>query len=110
MNTHFGLKKIERSAQTKILMQLVKEDDHHPIILSGDLNEWCPYSKNLSELRTVMNIIPPIRTFPARLPFLALDRIIYKGQIRLLNTHRHQSSMSRTASDHLPLIAQFELI
>jgi endonuclease/exonuclease/phosphatase family metal-dependent hydrolase len=109
LNTHFGLKKRERRAQVSTLKQLVQEDITHPILISGDFNEWYPHSKNLSELELIMNIAPKKRTFPARFPIFKLDRIFYRGRIRLIDTWIHQSLLSRAASDHLPLVAKFDI-
>ena len=109
MNTHLGLKKKERSAQLGFLKGLVKDEDHYPILLSGDFNEWYPYSKNLGELIEVMNMVPRKRSFPARFPLFALDRIFYKGKIHLIDSYIHKSTLSRLASDHLPLVAKFAI-
>lgn len=109
LNTHFGLKKKERSTQVQILRQLVKQEVGRPTLLSGDFNEWYPCSKNLKKLQEVMKMVPPERTFPAKFPLFALDRIFYAGTIQLLNSWRHKSRLSLTASDHLPLVAEFTL-
>jgi endonuclease/exonuclease/phosphatase family metal-dependent hydrolase len=110
INTHFGLKKKERSSQIQILKQLVvQKNENHPILLSGDFNEWNSHSNNLKALREVMNMVPSEFTFPAKFPLFALDRIFYKGKIELLNSKRHKSPLSLSASDHLPIVAEFAL-
>jgi endonuclease/exonuclease/phosphatase family metal-dependent hydrolase len=109
MNTHFGLKKQERSTQVQILKQLVQQEVYLPILLSGDFNEWNSRSNNLKALREAMNMVPSECTFPAKFPLFALDRIFYKGKIQLLNSRRHKSPLSLSASDHLPLVAEFSL-
>jgi endonuclease/exonuclease/phosphatase family metal-dependent hydrolase len=108
-NTHFGLKKRERSAQVQILRQLIQQEHDHPILLSGDFNEWYSWSHNLNGLREAMKMVPPKRTFPVNFPLFALDRIFYNGTIQLLNSRCHKSSLSLLASDHLPLVAEFSL-
>ena len=82
INTHFGLKKEDRHTQVQILRQLVQQEVDHPILLSGDFNEWNCRSNNLKTLREAMNMVPPECTFPVKFPFFALDRIFYKGKIQ----------------------------
>ena len=51
----------------------------------------------------------PLRTFPSFFPQGALDRIYYRGRLRLHAARRCRFAMARVTSDHLPLIADFEL-
>jgi endonuclease/exonuclease/phosphatase family metal-dependent hydrolase len=107
LTTHLGLKKQERNAQVRILKQLLDKDNNHPTLISGDFNEWYPFSQNLQKLREDMNMVPYKRSFPSQFPLFALDRIFYKGKIGLIDTYIHKSPLSRLASDHLPLVAKF---
>jgi endonuclease/exonuclease/phosphatase family metal-dependent hydrolase len=50
-----------------------------------------------------------IATFPSFFPQGALDRIYYRGPLHLAAARRCRLALSRVASDHLPLIADFEL-
>jgi endonuclease/exonuclease/phosphatase family metal-dependent hydrolase len=38
-----------------------------------------------------------------------LDRIYFRGRLRLLSARRCRLRVSRVASDHLPVVADFEL-
>ena len=38
-----------------------------------------------------------------------LDRIYYRGPLALLNAYRCRLRLSRLASDHLPIVADFEI-
>jgi endonuclease/exonuclease/phosphatase family metal-dependent hydrolase len=111
MNTHLGLKKRERETQLKTIIQLLNRESAVPTLLAGDFNEWkrMIVSHPLRELEREINMVPYQGTFPARLPLFPLDRIFYRGNIHLLDFHVHKSSLSRIASDHLPLTAKFSL-
>ena len=48
-------------------------------------------------------------SFPARLPILALDRIIANRKGVLTTIEAHDTPLSRVASDHLPIKAVINL-
>lgn len=48
-------------------------------------------------------------SFPSRLPFLALDRILAHPPAMLAGLEAHHSPLARLASDHLPLRARIDL-
>ena len=50
-----------------------------------------------------------IATFPSFFPQGALDRIYYRGPLRLAAATRCRLALSRVASDHLPVIVDFDL-
>ena len=50
-----------------------------------------------------------IKTYPSISPRGGLDRIYYRGGLRLLWAYRCRHAIARVASDHRPLIAEFEL-
>ena len=50
-----------------------------------------------------------LRTYPSFSPRGGLDRIYYRGPIRALTAHTCRLRLSRVASDHLPVIADFDL-
>lgn len=79
-------------------------------ILLGDFNEWLPFTANHLRLERTLGKIPKIATFPSIWPRLYLDRIYLVG---LTHTHRYfadTSSLAKQASDHLPLVAEFEFV
>ncbi len=51
-----------------------------------------------------------IRTYPAALPARPLDRIFYRGDLSGAHAFASRSKLARQASDHLPLVADFQLI
>ncbi|HYN04954.1 MAG TPA: endonuclease, partial [Vicinamibacteria bacterium] len=50
-----------------------------------------------------------IATFPSFFPQGSLDRIYYRGPLRLAAAKRCRLALSRVASDHLPVIVDFDL-
>jgi endonuclease/exonuclease/phosphatase family metal-dependent hydrolase len=48
-----------------------------------------------------------IPTFPSFFPQGALDRVYFRGPMRLVGVRRCRLALSRVASDHLPIIAEF---
>ena len=50
-----------------------------------------------------------IRTFPSFAPAGGLDRIYYRGPLHLAAARRCRLALSRVASDHLPLIVDFDV-
>jgi endonuclease/exonuclease/phosphatase family metal-dependent hydrolase len=49
------------------------------------------------------------KTFPGMLPFITLDHCYYESPLELLTTQLWRSKIALVASDHLPLLADFEL-
>jgi endonuclease/exonuclease/phosphatase family metal-dependent hydrolase len=47
-------------------------------------------------------------TFPAFMPVRQLDNMYYRGQINFLHSFPGRTEIARQASDHLPLIADFD--
>ena len=54
---------------------------------------------------------PPsrFRSFPAWLPTLSLDKAYVRGAIQVQKAHVVKSRATRDASDHLPLVLDFDL-
>ena len=50
-----------------------------------------------------------IRTYPSFSPTGPLDKIYFRGGLRLLGARSCRLGVSRVASDHLPIVAEFEL-
>ena len=106
--THLGLARHERKSQLRTITDLL-EDATHPTVLLGDFNVWLgtgPFWK----LRDLGFVHTRLGTFPTWfLPILPLDRIFIRapGVIQLFA--RHDSPMSRIASDHFPVFADVEI-
>lgn len=108
INTHLGLTASERRHQIQRLLDILC-NSHETAIVLGDINEWIPFSPRLRALRACLGSSPDLRTFPSRLPVLALDRIWVRPQNSLRSVRVHRSRLARIASDHLPVVADIAL-
>jgi len=107
--THLGLRPSERRSQVRQLVPLFEKKHHSVEILAGDLNEWFLWGRPLRMLHRVFPETPHRATWPARLPLLSLDRIWAHPSRALQRLWVHSSPLARSASDHLPLVAEINL-
>lgn len=108
--THLGLTPGERRHQMRKVLTIVSETpEDEPLALLGDINEWLPTGRPLRWLHALFGRPPAARTFPSVCPLFALDRIWARprGSLRALRAHR--SEAARSASDHLPVVAEWSL-
>lgn len=111
---HLGLLRQSRLAQARFLAAQIDARAPRPTIVMGDFNEWrigpgCSLLPLRRGLDKGMAELAPVASFPARLPLLALDRILGCGQTTLSDLQRHDTPLARLASDHLPIRAQLTL-
>jgi len=78
-------------------------------ILMGDLNEWSARRGCLADFMRHFDIAPSGRSYHATRQVAALDRIMWRGALDLLDTGVHLTPVSRRASDHLPIWARFRI-
>lgn len=108
---HFGLLRHSRARQAKVLIELMADKAEVPTILLGDLNEWRLGDR--SSLHAFQSVFGPqpdaVPSFPARLPVLALDRIMANRKGVVTTVEAHDTPLSRVASDHLPIKAMVNL-
>ncbi|MCC2643665.1 MAG: metal-dependent hydrolase protein [Nitrospira sp.] len=109
LNAHLGLWPLERTHQVQRLLELLDVTRRELTVLMGDLNEWCLGGKSLRSLQGVFGQPSAPKTFPARWPLLALDRIWIAPAQAQGKVHAHHTAMSLTASDHLPVMAEITL-
>ena len=101
---HFGLGWRERRFQIRKLLQLLHATPRHErVVILADINEWLPLS--LRALHKLLGQSPGERTFPARWPLFALDRVWVHPKGALLAVEAHRTALAMEASDHLPLRA-----
>lgn len=106
--THFGLAIRERRRQALRLRSLILERPRQATLLLGDFNDWVPGSMTLRPLIDLCSTMSRSKSWPAFCPFLALDRIMSIGCPSPVVIHAHVSPLGRIASDHYPVIAEFE--
>ncbi len=106
---HMGLLATSRRAQTHALLDRLHRMVPRPTLLMGDMNEWrLGPSASIAALFHAFQSPAPVRSFPARLPVLPLDRMLATGAT-LTNLRAHDTPLARRASDHLPIAATLTL-
>lgn len=104
--THLGLPPAERRYQVKKLLTLIKHSPPDvPVVVLGDINEWLPLGRPLRWMHALLGRSPAERSFPARWPLLALDRVWVRPRSSLVAFKAHRSKLASRASDHLPVKA-----
>jgi len=107
--THFGLSGRQRRRQADAVTNIVRAaSDRTPVVLLGDFNEWRPLSRTLHRLDELFGPAASPRTFPSRLPVLALDRIWVRPHDAVIDTTTPRIGAAARASDHLPVLARIE--
>jgi endonuclease/exonuclease/phosphatase family metal-dependent hydrolase len=119
-NLHLGLSARERLQQIELLSrshEFSGVPEGTPMLVGGDFNDWrsllWPTFTNGFGFRCATDSKTgrrgAIATYPSFSPQGGLDRIYYRGPLRLLTVRRCRLQVSRVASDHLPVIADFEM-
>ena len=105
--THLGLRPGERRAQIRRILELFGGSGVDVAVLLGDLNEWQLWGRPLRWLRGRFpgSRRGAPRTYPARLPLFALDRVWVAPPGVLIGHQAQETLLARRASDHLPLMA-----
>lgn len=115
-NLHLGTAFFERRKQVVRLLddEILNRGHYAPRIMLGDFNEWTHglTSRLLKEHFRSPDLLEHLdrkRTYPGVFPFLHLDHIYYDNHLALEKAFVHRSRTALTASDHLPLVADFKL-
>jgi endonuclease/exonuclease/phosphatase family metal-dependent hydrolase len=107
--THLGLQRGERLFQLGRLAAAVAAS-RRPALVLGDFNVWAG-SAALGPLVRIGLRHRPVRSYPTwPVPIAALDRILAQPPLALARCRRHDSPLSRVASDHFPVVADVRLI
>lgn len=111
-NVHLGLASIERQYQLKHLLanhHLVAAHHTTPIIVGGDFNDiWATLYRRVLHSAGFACAGRKIRTFPAAMPVRSLDYLYFRGPLVVNSAFAGHTNVARRASDHLPLVADFE--
>ena len=119
-NLHLGLSARERTRQVGMLVrspEFAAVPEGAPCLVAGDFNDWRaqlnPIFLEIFEFKSAtrhrFGYQAAIRTYPSFSPTGALDKIYFRGPLRLLGARGCRLRVSRVASDHLPIVAEFEL-
>jgi endonuclease/exonuclease/phosphatase family metal-dependent hydrolase len=115
VNWHLGLAQRERHWQVNHLLEheLFQKSPSLPTLIAGDFNDWRnsltrePFAAKGFQQATS----PPsrFRSFPAYMPVASLDKAFHRGPIEIRHVKLVHSRLTRSASDHLPLVIDFHL-
>lgn len=107
---HMGLLATSRRAQCHALIDHLSRLPPCPTLVMGDMNEWRS-GPNASTAALSRHFHAPVapRSFPARLPVAALDRMMASRDVALTALRVHATALARRASDHLPIVANLTL-
>ncbi len=113
-NVHLGLAGFERKWQLRRLIAHEQITRHHtatPLVVAGDFNDvYATLGPKVLQPLGFSPAGPTVRTFPARLPLRPLDRVFYRGALTATHAFAGHYQTARDASDHLPLVVDFQLL
>lgn len=119
INTHLGLVPREQRLQAAALMGkdwLGHPDCVGPTILTGDFNATSitrPYQtlcrNGFADCQRKLGLKQTVKTFPSAFPAIRIDHAFVSPHIRITGVKAPFSPLARVASDHLPLVIDFEI-
>ena len=121
-NLHLGLGSLERQRQAGLLLrskEFTAVDQHSACIVGGDFNDWLSSLRALFVEGMVLHCATDretrfstrsLKTYPSFAPRGGLDRIYYRGRLRAVAAKVCRHPLTLMASDHLPVLADFELL
>jgi endonuclease/exonuclease/phosphatase family metal-dependent hydrolase len=116
VNWHLGLAERERHWQVRHLLghPEFKESGHLPTLIAGDFNDWrnTLSGHSFHHHQFVQATAPTrrFRSFPAFMAVASLDKVFYRGNLLIRAAHTVRTHLARRASDHLPLVVDFDLL
>jgi endonuclease/exonuclease/phosphatase family metal-dependent hydrolase len=116
INTHLGLVPREQRMQATALAgpDWVGACTG-PTILTGDFNATSltrPYqtlAARLQDAQRRLGLRPTVKTFPSSFPAIRIDHCFVSPEVRVTRVHAPFSPLARMASDHLPLVIDFDI-
>ncbi len=112
-NFHLGLAGFERNIQLRRFLRsdvLTHSHRRTPVVAAGDFNDvWGTLGRRQLASVGFRSATTKIKTFPAVLPMRPLDRIFFRGDLELHHTYAARTAIAKQASDHLPMVADFQL-
>ncbi|AVO50079.1 endonuclease [Melaminivora suipulveris] len=109
---HLGLIAGSRIRQVAQLQRFIEREVPRdaPLVVAGDFNDWGFQIKNMLAGFGLFEYdeAPQAHTYPARLPMVQLDHVYVRG-LRPLSLQVPRGRIWWRMSDHLPLIAEFQL-
>ncbi len=120
-NLHLGLSARERRQQVGLLAssdEFAALAPDQACLVAGDFNDWRsllrPFFLNVSGFSCATEspsdgASTAIKTYPSFSPRGPLDCVYYRGSLKRIAARRCRLAASKVASDHLPVVVDFEL-
>jgi endonuclease/exonuclease/phosphatase family metal-dependent hydrolase len=118
LNTHLSLLRPEGILQVKYLLGkewLGKSSIKDPVIFCGDFNSninsrlYRIVAEKFHSIHFDAQGFKHLKTYPSIFPLGLVDHIFLGGGVKALNIETPGTHLEKTASDHLPLIAEVRL-
>ena len=107
---HLDLSGLWRLRQARVIAELAaKARAERATVLMGDCNEWRRASGTLREFARHFAVLECGPSFHARAPVGQLDRIMHCPRLALQACGVHRTPLAASASDHLPVWADFAI-
>ncbi|WP_076068815.1 endonuclease/exonuclease/phosphatase family protein [Sphingomonas montana] len=107
---HLDLSGLWRRRQAKaVIAHVAACEQALPTVLMGDLNEWSLHGGCLRDFGGTYRFAPTGRSYHARRPMAALDRILVGPGVAVIDSGVHHSHKASLASDHLPIWAKLHV-
>lgn len=118
INTHLGL--VPREQQLQAAALVGKDWAGHPecnatTLLVGDFNATSitrPYrtiAAKMEDCQRQLGLSPSVKTFPSGFAAIRIDHVFVTPDVRVTGVKAPFSPLTRMASDHLPLVVDFEV-
>ncbi len=120
-NLHLGLSARERRQQVGLLTsseEFTTLDHEAACVVGGDFNDWRsrlrPFFVEALDFRCATDResrrgVRSMKTYPSFSPRGALDKLYFRGPLELDSVYTCRHQVSRVASDHLPVFADFHV-
>lgn len=108
---HLGLIKASRVRQLAQLRRFIEREipADAPVVVAGDFNDWGRTVQHAMGAAGLVSFdAQRTPTFPSRMPVVQLDHVYARG-LTPLGLHVPRGRIWGRMSDHLPLIAEFDL-
>lgn len=118
LNTHLGLVPREQQIQARALVGgewLGAPLRRDPLLMVGDFNArrrtavYRTLTGHLADARRAIPGARSTRTFPSTFPVVSIDHVFASLGIAITGVRVASGPLARVASDHLPLVVDFEL-
>lgn len=109
INTHKGLKRVERYSQLAKIEILLAEYPDLPLVVGGDINEWFYRANLLRRMAGAMHYCRVGATFPVQWPLIHLDRLWCRPSGLVKQAQCLRTPETRRYSDHYPVLAEIIL-